>query len=102
MLSGIGFQEILVILVVALLVFGPSRLPELARQLGRITRDLRRLAWEFRSALETEALTGEPEAPAESDHKRRSADVKTGETDDPGDESAVDGDAGGSSETGYE
>lgn len=32
---GIGMQEILIILVVALIVIGPKRLPELARTLGR-------------------------------------------------------------------
>ncbi len=53
MFAGIGFQEILVILIVALLVFGPKRIPELARNLGRLTRELRYLAWEFRSALES-------------------------------------------------
>src|SRR5690606_24875325 len=38
---GIGFAEILVILVVALLVFGPDRLPEMTRQAASFVRDLR-------------------------------------------------------------
>jgi sec-independent protein translocase protein TatA len=38
----IGPAEILVILVVALLVFGPHRLPEIGRQVGRGMRELRR------------------------------------------------------------
>jgi sec-independent protein translocase protein TatA len=37
----IGAPELLVILVVALLVFGPSQLPKLARSLGQATRALR-------------------------------------------------------------
>jgi TatA/E family protein of Tat protein translocase len=39
----LGPAEVLVILVVALLVFGPKRLPEVGRQVGRGLRELRRL-----------------------------------------------------------
>ena len=56
MISGLGFQEIVVIAVVVLVVFGPKRLPELMRMAGKLTRDLRRLAWEFRSALDLDSL----------------------------------------------
>jgi sec-independent protein translocase protein TatB len=41
---GVGIPEMAVILVVAIFVFGPERLPEFARQAGRIARQLRRLA----------------------------------------------------------
>lgn len=40
---GIGFAEILVILIVALLVFGPDRLPEMTRQAASFVRDLRKM-----------------------------------------------------------
>jgi sec-independent protein translocase protein TatB len=40
----VGFAEVLVILVVAVFVFGPEKLPEFARQAGRLLRQLRRLA----------------------------------------------------------
>ena len=39
---GIGMPELLVILVVALIVLGPKRLPEAARGLGRALAELRR------------------------------------------------------------
>jgi len=39
--TGIGFTEVLIILVVALLVFGPHRLPEVARALGQGIRKLK-------------------------------------------------------------
>jgi Tat protein translocase TatB subunit len=45
---GIGAEELLLILVVALLVLGPERMPRLARDLGRIVGDLRRTSDEFR------------------------------------------------------
>ena len=57
---GLGFTEILVILVVALLVFGPDRLPELARNLGKGLAEFRRASSDLRrSVLEA---TEEPRA----------------------------------------
>ena len=41
---GVGLPEIAVILVVAVIVFGPDRLPEFGRQAGRFVRQLREFA----------------------------------------------------------
>ena len=41
---GIGYQEMFIVLVVAMVIFGPSRLPELAGQVGRWVRDFRRMS----------------------------------------------------------
>jgi TatA/E family protein of Tat protein translocase len=57
----IGLQEILLILAIALLVFGPKRLPELGRALGRAMREFRRASDEFRSTLETNLQLNEPD-----------------------------------------
>jgi sec-independent protein translocase protein TatB len=46
--------EIVTIAIVALVVFGPQRLPEIARRAGRVLRDLRNAASEFRSSIESE------------------------------------------------
>jgi sec-independent protein translocase protein TatA len=49
----IGFQEIVVLMVMALLVFGPDKLPDLGRRLGRAMREFRRASDDFRSTIET-------------------------------------------------
>ena len=51
MLQG---QEIFVILLVALVVLGPQRLPELARKVGGWTAELRKAARDLRAGLEAE------------------------------------------------
>ena len=48
----IGFQELAVIMVLALLIFGPDKLPELGRRLGRAMREFRRASDDFRSTVE--------------------------------------------------
>jgi TatA/E family protein of Tat protein translocase len=57
----IGLQELLVIGVLALLVFGPSKLPELGRMFGRAMREFRRASDEFRSTVETNLKINEPD-----------------------------------------
>lgn len=74
---GLGFGEVLVILVVALLVFGPERLPELARTLGKTMAELRRamdeVKTEFRAPIQDfersmrhTAPTGDTQPPSQS------------------------------------
>jgi sec-independent protein translocase protein TatA len=58
---GIGMPEILVILVVALLVLGPRKLPEIARSLGRGMAEFRRASNEFTRTLSA-SLDEPPEA----------------------------------------
>jgi sec-independent protein translocase protein TatB len=53
-MMGIGFAEFLVIGVVALVVFGPDRLPEFARQAGRLVRQVRQLSRQARDDIRNE------------------------------------------------
>ncbi len=48
---GIGFQEVLVIGVMFLVLFGPSKLPQMARDLGKFVNEARRSMDEFKSEL---------------------------------------------------
>jgi Tat protein translocase TatB subunit len=51
---GIGLPELIVIMVVALLVVGPSKLPDLARSLGKTFQEFRRMADEVKESFEEE------------------------------------------------
>ncbi len=51
---SLGFPEIMVILAVALIFVGPERLPEIARQIGKVVGEIRRTTDELRRTLELE------------------------------------------------
>jgi sec-independent protein translocase protein TatB len=51
---GVGLPEFAVILVVAILVFGPDRLPDFARQAGRFVRQVRHFTQAARDDLRSE------------------------------------------------
>ena len=51
---GVGLPELAVIAFVAVLVFGPDKLPEFARQAGRMVRQVRKFAHEARDELREE------------------------------------------------
>jgi TatA/E family protein of Tat protein translocase len=48
---GLGMQELLVILVIALIVVGPKKLPEVAKSLGRGLAEFKRTADDFQSTM---------------------------------------------------
>ena len=54
MFGSIGGTEILVIMVIALLVFGPRKLPELGKSLGRGLSEFKRASNDLRRSLEDE------------------------------------------------
>ena len=67
--SSLGPAEILVILVVALIVLGPKRLPEAGRQVGRALSEIRRwsqdVKYEMNQAFNAEVITRDPTPLAE-------------------------------------
>lgn len=56
---GLGTSEILVILLVALLVLGPQKLPGIARTLGKTLGEFRRVSTEFQRTLNAEVEMAE-------------------------------------------
>ncbi len=49
-----GFSETIFLFFLALLIFGPKKLPEIARMIGKTMNELKRASNEFRSQIESE------------------------------------------------
>ncbi|MEE3327340.1 MAG: twin-arginine translocase TatA/TatE family subunit [Myxococcota bacterium] len=64
---GIGMWELLIIFVVALLIFGPKRLPELARTLGKGMAEFRRASYDLRHSFNLDAEPPPPRPPAKTE-----------------------------------
>jgi len=59
MFGSIGFQEIIIILSIALLIFGPKKLPEVGRSIGKALREFRRTSDEIKEKIEEEIQADE-------------------------------------------
>lgn len=71
-MGSLGMPEILVILVIALIIFGPRKLPELGKTLGQSLAQFRRASEDFKRQWEDEVVLErqriEPPAPAPVEH----------------------------------
>jgi sec-independent protein translocase protein TatB len=77
MFESISFTELITILLIALVVFGPQRLPKLARKAGQWAREIRRTASEFRAGLDREVgEIKEPLKEVKADIDKAKGDLK--------------------------
>jgi sec-independent protein translocase protein TatB len=60
---GIGGQEIVIIGILFLIIFGPSKLPQMARDLGRFVGEARRSIDEFKDELSAASDEDEEDGP---------------------------------------
>jgi TatA/E family protein of Tat protein translocase len=63
MFGPLGFPELIFILVLALLIFGPKRLPEIGRTIGRGMAEFRKASTDLKRTINTELALDEPVVP---------------------------------------
>lgn len=76
---NLGMPEMLFIFLLVLIVFGPKKLPELARQLGKIMADFKRATNDFKYQLENEIEQLDIQAKREEQEKSRAQQIVDGE-----------------------
>lgn len=80
MFGPIGMPELMVILVIALIIFGPRKLPELGRSLGKSLGEFKRASNELRNTLDEEIRLEEQRADQRAREPNRAADPMTSAT----------------------
>lgn len=66
MFGSIGMPELVIIFVIALIIFGPRKLPELGRSLGKSLAEFKRASNELKSTLEEEIRVEEQQQKSEA------------------------------------
>jgi sec-independent protein translocase protein TatA len=74
---GIGMPEIIVILVIALIVIGPQKLPDLAKSLGKGLAEFKRATEDFRQGVVDEAKAGDEKERLAQEAALKEDEVKT-------------------------
>lgn len=67
---GLGFQELLVIFVVALIIIGPKKLPDLAKAIGKAVREFKRATEDIKQDIDIRTIiNSDAESPPYSQQK---------------------------------
>ena len=72
---GVGLPEVTVILILALLIFGPKKLPELGKQLGKTLKSLKKASNEIQNEIDQEIKEKESEILPKSPQKKFTNDL---------------------------
>ena len=83
MFGSIGMPELIIIFVIALIIFGPRKLPELGRSLGRSLSEFKKASNELRSTLEEEIRIEEQKDAAVKAQTPAAPTVARGVSDEP-------------------
>jgi|SRR6185503_5176528 sec-independent protein translocase protein TatA len=67
MFGSIGMPELIIILVIALIIFGPRKLPELGKSLGRSINEFKKASTDLQNTLEQEIKIEEQKEKAAKD-----------------------------------
>jgi sec-independent protein translocase protein TatB len=78
--ASLGMWESLILMVMALVVFGPRRLPEIGRQIGRLMYEARKLSNEFKFQMEEELRKAEEAGRRKTEEQRLAAAAQAGGT----------------------
>jgi len=73
MFGSIGMPELIIIFVIALIIFGPRKLPELGRSLGKSLAEFKKASNELKNTLEEEIRIDEQRTAAEAAKPREPA-----------------------------
>ena len=63
---NLGFPEMIFIFLLALIIFGPKKLPEIGRQIGKALNEFKRASNEFKSQIESEINSLDVEIPRQT------------------------------------
>jgi sec-independent protein translocase protein TatA len=77
MFGSIGMPELIIIFVIALIIFGPRKLPELGRSLGKSLAEFKRASNELKSTLEEEIRIEEQQQRVEAPKPAAAAPAAT-------------------------
>jgi sec-independent protein translocase protein TatB len=66
MMNGMSFSETIFLFFLALVIFGPKKLPEIARQVGKYLNEFKRASNEFKAQIEQEIAHLEVENPKQT------------------------------------
>ena len=77
MFGPIGMPELIVIMVIALIIFGPRKLPELGRSLGRSLNEFKRASNELKHTLDEEIRVEEQKVEQKTAEQQRAAESRS-------------------------